>query len=222
MANPSDKVVVKWVNDTRARVCWVILASLCLYVDSHSWWKSSKTRAKLSTSMLGWVVSLYVILLVKSLCSDETPTIAYRSGSCLRSFVPLVFFFIIFITIYYHRTLGVSILTLSILFGVVALMQLLFPIDEFYVGYVMVIITLGISIACSVVDYDLEEVMPFGFIFSYIFLCEMIIGVINYPGNHRFFNRYWHVSSSVLLVFLIFLCVILIISVWVVYLYIWM
>ncbi|CAN7047361.1 unnamed protein product [Brassica oleracea var. botrytis] len=44
----------------------------------------------------------------------------------------------------------------------VALMQLLFPIDEFYVGYVMVIITLGISIACSVVDYDLEEVMPFG------------------------------------------------------------
>ncbi|CAN6885157.1 unnamed protein product [Brassica oleracea] len=47
-------------------------------------------------------------------------------------------------------------------------MQLLFPIDEFYVGYVM----------------------PFGFIFSYIFLCEMIIGVINYPGNHRFFNSY--------------------------------
>ncbi|KAF2548210.1 hypothetical protein F2Q70_00023865 [Brassica cretica] len=108
------------------------------------------------------LVSLYVILLVMSLCCDETPTIAYRSGSCLWSFVPLVFFFIIFITIYYHRTLGVSILTLSILFGVVALVQLLFPIDEFYVGYVMVIITLEISVAYDVVAYELDEVMPFG------------------------------------------------------------
>ncbi|XP_013585048.1 PREDICTED: uncharacterized protein LOC106293964 [Brassica oleracea var. oleracea] len=190
MANPSDKVVVKWVNDTRARVCWVILASLCLCGFTQLM-EVFKDESQVIYKYVGMsLVSLYVILLVKSLCSDETPTIAYRSGSCLRSFVPLVIFFIIFITIYYHRTLGVSILTLSILFGVVALMQLLFPIDEFCVGYVMVIITLGISIACSVVDYDLEEVMPFGFIFSYIFLCEMIIGVINYPGNHRFFNSY--------------------------------
>ncbi|KAF3588868.1 hypothetical protein F2Q69_00028347 [Brassica cretica] len=116
MANPSDKVVVKWVNETRGRVCWVILASLCL-------------------------------------CGFTQ----LMSGSCLRSFVPLVFFFIIFITIYYHRTLGVSILTLSILFGVVALVQLLFPIDEFYVGYVMVIITLEISVAYDVVAYELDE-----------------------------------------------------------------
>nr|VDD47189.1 unnamed protein product [Brassica oleracea] len=168
MANPSDKVVVKWVNDTRGRVCWVILASLCLCGFTQLM-EVFKDESQVIYKYIGTsLVSLYVILLVMSLCSDETPTIAYRSGSCLRSFVPLVFFFIIFITIYYHRTLEVSILTLSILFGVVALVQLLFPIDEFYVGYVM----------------------PFGFIFSYIFMCEMIIGVINYPGNHRFFNRY--------------------------------
>ncbi|CAN6891697.1 unnamed protein product [Brassica oleracea] len=171
MANPSDKVVVKWVNDTRARVCWVILASLCLCGFTQLM-EVFKDESQVIYKYVGMsLVSLYVILLVKSLCSDETPTIAYRSGSCLRSFVPLVIFFIIFITIYYHQTLGVSILTLSILFGVVALMQLLFPIDEFCVGYVMRSCLLG-------------------FIFSYIFLCEMIIGVINYPGNHRFFNSY--------------------------------
>ncbi|KAF3607372.1 hypothetical protein DY000_02051307 [Brassica cretica] len=164
MANPSDKVVLMEVFKDESQVIYKHIGMS--------------------------LVSLYVILLVMSLGSDETPTIAYRSGSCLRSFVPLVFFFIIFITIYYHRTLGVSILTLSILFGVVALVQLLFPIDEFYVGYVMVIITLEISVAYDVAAYELDEFMPFGFIFSYIFMCEMIIGVINYPGNHRFFNRY--------------------------------
>ncbi|KAJ4894082.1 hypothetical protein Rs2_20876 [Raphanus sativus] len=190
MANSSDKVVVKWVNDTRARVCWVILASLCLCGFTQLM-EVFKDESQVIYKYVGMsLVSLYVILLVKSLCSDKTPTIAYRSGSCLRSFVPLVFFFVIFITIYNHRTLGVSILTLSIIFGVVALVQLLFPIDEFYVGYVMFVITLGSSIACSVVDYDHDEIMPFGFIFSYIFMCQMIIVVINYPGNHRFFNRY--------------------------------
>ncbi|CAG7882138.1 unnamed protein product, partial [Brassica rapa] len=49
----------------------------------------------------------------------------------------LVFFFIIFFTIYYNRTLEVSVLILYILYGMVALVQLLFPIDDFYVGYVM-------------------------------------------------------------------------------------
>ncbi|KAG2272938.1 hypothetical protein Bca52824_067493 [Brassica carinata] len=161
MANPSDKVVVKWVNDTRGRVCWVILASLCLCGSTQ----------------------------LMEVFRDESQVI-YKSGSCLRSFVPLVFFIIIVITIYYHRTLGVSILTVSILFGVVALVQLLFPIDEFYVGYVMVIITLGIFLAYGLVDYDLDQVIPFGYIFSNVFLYEMIIVVINYPGNHRFFNRY--------------------------------
>ncbi|KAL0900756.1 hypothetical protein Bca101_084717 [Brassica carinata] len=156
MANPSDKVVVKWVNDTRGRVCWVILASLCL-CGSTQLMEVFRDESQVIYKYVGMsLVSLYVILLVKSLFS-ETPTISYRSGSCLRSFVPLVFFIIIVITIYYHRTLGVSILTVSILFGVVALVQLLFPIDEFYVGYVMVIITLGIFLAYGLVDYDLDQ-----------------------------------------------------------------
>ncbi|KAH0881425.1 hypothetical protein HID58_068819 [Brassica napus] len=150
MENPSDKVVVKWVNDTRGRVCWVILASLCLCGFTQLM-EVFKDESQVIYKYVGMsLVSLYVILLVKSLCSDETPTIGYRSGSCLRSFVPL--------------------LSSN--------------------NVIMVIITLGISVAYDVVAYDLDEIMPFGFIFSYIFMCEMIIGVINYPGNHRFFNRY--------------------------------
>ncbi|CAF1937290.1 hypothetical protein Bca4012_074926 [Brassica carinata] len=109
MENPSDKVVVKWVNDTRGRVCWVILASLCLCGFTQLM-EVFKDESQVIYKYVGMsLVSLYVILLVKSLCSDETPTIGYRSGSCLRSFVPLLFFCFIFITIYYHRTLGVSI-----------------------------------------------------------------------------------------------------------------
>ncbi|KAG5399120.1 hypothetical protein IGI04_020934 [Brassica rapa subsp. trilocularis] len=117
MTNPSEKVVVKWVNDTRGRVCWVILASLCL-CGFKQLMEVFKDESQVLYKYVGMsLVSLYVILLVKSLCS-ETPTITYRS---------------------------------------VALVQLLFPIYEFYVGYVMVIIALEISVAYGVVDNDLDE-----------------------------------------------------------------
>ncbi|CAH8361555.1 unnamed protein product [Eruca vesicaria subsp. sativa] len=187
MTNAPDKV--KWVNDIRGRVCWVILASLCMCGFTQLM-KIFKDENQLIYKYIGMsLVVLYMLLLIKSIFS-ETPTIVYESGSCLRSFVPLVFFLIIFFTIYYNQTLEASILILSFLFGIVALVQLLFPIDEFYVGYVVVIIALGACLAFGAIDCDHDEVMSMRFIFWDIFMSELIIGLINYPGNHRFFNRY--------------------------------
>ncbi|XP_010489698.1 PREDICTED: uncharacterized protein LOC104767361 [Camelina sativa] len=113
-----------------------------------------------------------------------------RAHRWFRTFVPLILFIIIYFIIYNFQTCWVSVLVLSVVFGLFVLVQLLYPVEGFYFMYVVGIMILGVFLAIFACDYD-PKIHPFWFCFLTLSVFEMIIYFFNYRGpTNRAFSFY--------------------------------
>lgn len=192
MVKVPQRTIVFGVNDPVSRIGWVLLAFLCVYgaVKSVRMMKIEMTEDLVSSNYMGTAaVSLYVIIVFNSIFS-KAPSPVYRAHRWVRTIVPLILFIIIYFTIYNFQTIPVSVLVLSIVFGLFVLVQLVFPVEGFYFLYVVAIMILGGFLAIYAYEYD-PKIQPFWFCFLTLLMFEMIIYFFNYPGEtNRAFSFY--------------------------------
>ncbi|EOA31508.1 hypothetical protein CARUB_v10014696mg [Capsella rubella] len=181
-----QKVIVFGVNDPVTRFGWYLLAFLSIYGFVTAVRVMDLVGYK-TLRMVG--LTLYLILVICSI-SSEAPSIICRANRWVRTCVPLILFIIIYFTVFNFQTFGVSLLVLSIVFGLCVLVQLLLPIEGFYFLYVLGIIILGCMLAAFACEFD-PKIHPFGFCFLTLFVFQMIIYFFNYPGpTNRAFTFY--------------------------------
>ncbi|EFH60843.1 hypothetical protein ARALYDRAFT_896770 [Arabidopsis lyrata subsp. lyrata] len=184
-----QRVEVYGVNDPVTRTGWTILAFLCVF-GAVSAVNALKIEMYVGYKYLGMVVvSLYVIHVLTSMFS-EAPFPVYRAHRWVRMVVPLILFSIIYFTVFNFPTFAVSVLILSIVFGIFVLVQLVFPVDGFHFFYVVVILVFGGFSALYACYYD-PKIQPFWFCFFTLYVFELFIYYFNYPGpTHRAFSFY--------------------------------
>ncbi|CAL9219850.1 unnamed protein product [Arabidopsis halleri] len=185
-----ERVIVFGVNDPVTRTGWTILAFLCVFGVVVS------VRAlKIEIDVFGYkylvmvVVSLYVIQVLTSIFS-AAPSPVYRAHRWVRMVVPLILFTNIYFTVFNFPTFAVSVLVISIIFGIFVLVQLVSPVEGFHFFYVVVILVFGGFSALYACYYD-PKIQPFWFCFFTLYVFELFIYFFNYPGpNYRAFSFY--------------------------------
>ncbi|CAH8353353.1 unnamed protein product [Eruca vesicaria subsp. sativa] len=187
-AKTPKRSIVFGVNDPVTRKGWIILAVLCVF--------GTVKGMQIDGDRVGYKMYLgmaflffYVIDIIESFFC-EPPTTVGKAGRWVRTFVPLVLFIIIYFTIYNFQTFHVSLLVLSIVFGLVVWVQLVSPVEGFHFAYVVVIIILGSYLALLASDYD-PKVQPFWFCFLSIFFIQFVIYGLNCPCDGIVFFSFY-------------------------------
>lgn len=180
--------IVFGVNDPVTRKGWIVLAVLCVF-GTLKGMQIDGDHVGYKKYLGMFFVFLYVIDIINSIFC-EPPTPVGKAGRWVRTFVPSVLFLIIYFTIYNFQTFHVSLLVLSVVFGLVVIVQLVCPVEGFHFAYVVVIILLGCYLALFACDYD-PKIQPFWVCFLFIFVIQCVIYGLNCPSDGLVFFSFY-------------------------------